>query len=95
MTVMYEKMYMVYSGYRAKATALYSATGTDGNEISGGAYYWSNASYAGSTPTKGYQIKYYFTKDPGDGVTKASAKNVGINKADGCSIRCIKDTNAE
>lgn len=95
MTVMHEKMYMVYSGYRAKATALYSATGTDGNEISGGAYYWSNASYAGSTPTKGYQIKYYFTKDPEDGVTKASAKNVGINKADGCSIRCIKDTNAE
>ena len=95
MTRMYEKMYMVYSGYRAKVSAVYSATGTDGNAGSGGAYYWTNASYAGATPTKAYQVKYFFTKDPDDGVTKSSAKNVGINKADGCSIRCIKDTYAE
>lgn len=88
---MYDRMYMVVAGYKPGKGTAYSSAGTENNMTSGGFFYWSNASNTGTTVTKAWQWKAYWNSS----LSAFSAKVVSIVKADGCSIRCIKDTTPE
>ena len=88
---MYNKMYMVVAGFKPGKGTAYSSAGTEGNLTSGGLFYWSNASNTGTTITKAWQWKAYWNSS----LSAFSAKVVSIVKADGCSIRCIKDSVSE
>lgn len=85
---LYDKMYMVTAGFKPGKGTAHSSAGTENNLSSGGFFYWSNASNTGTTTTKAWQWKAYWNSS----LSAFSAKVVSIVKADGCSIRCIKDT---